>query len=175
MTWPSKITRTLRSKVSLSFYFFSDHFKRPLWVLPEKPASLCISPWSTLWYDGWRMPYKNKLDGILSYYLWFLDLPTEFLINIWIIYSNLQRDFNSAYGRGREWKMSLFHSDGADEPWRKWLPASFVIIHCKDLHSVAEIFWLWVLVIMWAWELFATISPEDKPYCTQSLGWASLK
>lgn len=72
--------------------------------MPEKPDSLCVSPWSALWYDGWSMPYKNKLDGILSYYLWFLDLPTEFLINIWIIYSNLQRHFNSAYGRGKRMK-----------------------------------------------------------------------
>lgn len=105
MTWSSKITGTLRNNVSLSQHFSSDHFQwPPLWILPWNPASLCVSPWSTLWYDGWSMLHKNKLDGIPSYYLWFFDLPTEFLINIWIIYSNLQRHFNSAYGQGKRVK-----------------------------------------------------------------------
>lgn len=136
---------------------------------------LCVSPWSTLWYDGWTMPYRNKLDGILSYYLWFLALPTEFLINTWIIYSNLQRHFNSAYGRGTRVKNVFVSLWRADEPWRKWSPASFVIIHCKDLHSVAETFWPWVLVLMRSCERFATVSPEDKLYCAQSLGWTSVR
>ena len=143
--------------------------------MPEKPVSLCVSPWSGLWYDGWSMPYKNKLDGILSYYLWFLDLPTEFLINIWIIYSNYKGILIVHMVEGREWKISLFHSDGANEPWHKWLPASFVIIHCKNLHSVAEMFCLWVLAIMGAWQLLVSVSPEDKLYCTQSLRLTSVK
>lgn len=116
MTWSSKIMGTLKCKVSLSYHFSSDHFKwPPLWTLPEDPASSCVSPWSTLRYDGWSMPYKNKLDGIPSYYLWFLDRPTEFLINIWIIYSNLQRHFNSVCGREKRVK-NVF----ASLWWNQW-------------------------------------------------------
>lgn len=105
MTWSSKKTETLRNKAAfpntspeiiLNDLLFQSRLKSlPPFVFPLE---------ARLWDDGWRLLCKNKLDGILSYYLWFLDLPTEFLINIWIIYSNLQRHFNSAYGRGKRVK-----------------------------------------------------------------------
>lgn len=98
------------------------------------------SHWCSEWYNIWKMPREDK-----RYYISTSALTSplsEVVINTSELFTVCCGGvLTTSMIKGGKWRMSQFHTDELNVPWRGGLPGPLVITHDKDLHSIAEMYW----------------------------------